>query len=248
MTPTHSSFDQSPQRYVRAAGVMYLAIIVLGFFGEMVVRAALVVPGNAAATASNIVGSQLLWRAGIVGDLLMHVLDVPVIVIFYLLLKPVSKPLALTATLMNVVQTAVLVANKLNLLVPVFLLGGATYQKAFSAEQLQALSSLAINMHGHGFGIGLVFFGFASLMRGYLIAKCAYLPKTLGVLLFIAGLSYLINSVALLLEPAFAGLIFPAVLVPAFVGELALSLWLIVKGVNTAEWQRQVALRRAAAD
>lgn len=238
-----SSFDRSPQRYARIAGVLYLAIIVLGAFGEMFVRGTLTVSGDPAATAQGISASSFLWRAGVAGDLTMHVLDVPVIVFFYLLLRPVSEGLALLSTLINLVQTAVLVANKMNLLVPLFLQEDVGYLKAFSPEQLQALSYLAIKAHGFGFGIGLVFFGFASLVRGVLIFQSGYLPKALGVLLAIAGSSYLVNSFALLLAPAFASAIFPGVLMPALVGELALCLWLIVKGVNMEKWVQRPGAR-----
>lgn len=235
------SFERSPIRYARLAGVFYLAIIVLGMFGEVFVRGSLVVSGDAAATAQAISTSPLLWRSGIAGDLMMHVLDLPVIVAFYLLLRPVGNGLALLATFLNLIQTAVLVANKLNLLVPLFVLGDADYLKAFAPEQLHALSQLAIKMHGYGFAIGLIFFGFACLVRGYLMYRSGYFPKALGILMAFAGLSYLLNSFAMLLAPALAATLFPVVLVPAFIGELALSLWLIVKGVNLAQWQ-QIAL------
>jgi Domain of unknown function (DUF4386) len=101
------------------------------------------------------------------------------------------------------------------------------------------LSYLAIQLHGHGFAIGLIFFGVASLVRGYLIFKSGYFPKILGLLLGIAGVSYLVNSTALLLAPALASAMFPAILLPAFVGELALCLWLIVKGVDVKAWMQQ---------
>lgn len=234
-----ASIERYPQRYSRIAGICYLAIIVLGMFGELYVRAMLVVPGDAAATSAAISASALLWRAGIAGDLLMQVLDVPVIVIFYYLLRPVSRSLALFATLINLVQTAVLVMNKLSLMVPLFLLEKSSYLAAFSPEQRHALSSLAIKAHAYGFGIGLIFFGFACLATGYLIFKSGYLPKILGVLMVMAGFSYLINSFALLLAPSFADAITPAILVPAFVGELSLTLWLIFKGVNMEAWQRR---------
>ena len=219
---------------------MYLVIILLGGFGELFVRGTLIVSGDATATANGISSSQFLWRAGIAGDLLMHVCDVPVILILYFLLRPVSKSLALLATLINLVQTAVLAANKLNLLVPLFLLDDAGYLKAFSPEQLQVLSYLAIKAHGYGFGFGLIFFGFACLVRGWLIFRSGYFPKTLGLLMLMAGLSYLTNSFALLLAPSVAASIFPGVLIPAFVGELSLCLWLIVKGVNMRQWEQRV--------
>ena len=236
----HASFDRFPVRYARIAGIAYLAIILLGMFGEIAVRGTLVIAGNPAATLEAIAQAQPLWRAGIVGDLLMHVLDIPTIWIFYLLLKPVSHPLALLSTLFNMIQTAVLVLNKMTLLVPVLILGQAHHLGAFTTEQLQAISYLAINAHGYGFGFGLIFFGFACLVRGYLIIQSGFLPKALGVLLLIAGACYLVNSFALLLAPAFAQAIFPAVLVPAFVGELCLALWLLIKGVNLPQWYRRI--------
>ena len=244
---TLSSVERSPQLYARLGGSLYLAIILLGGFGELFVRGTLVVSGDPAATADSISHAQFLWRAGIAGDLLMHVCDVPVILILYFLLRPVSETLALLATLINLVQTAVLVANKLNLLVPLFLLEDAGYLKAFSAEQLHALSYLAIKAHGYGFGIGLIFFGVACLVRGCLMLRSGYFPKPLGVLMWVAGLSYLTNSFALLLAPSFATSILPGVLVPAFVGEMSVCLWLIAKGVNMAQWRQRVPSPRAHA-
>ena len=195
-----SSIEQSPQRYARTGGVVYLAIIVLGIFGEAFVRGTLVVSGDATATANAIAASESLWRVGIAGDLLMHVLDLPMI----LLLENV---------------------------------GGLD---VFSAEQLHALSYLAIKAHGYGygFGVGLIFFGFACLCRGYLIFRSGYFPRIVGVLMALAGVSYLGNSLALLLAPALASALFPAILVPAFVGELSFALWLTFKGVNVRQWAR----------
>jgi hypothetical protein len=231
-----SSIERSPQRYARIAGVLYLAIIALGLFGEAFVRGTLVVSGDATATASAIAAAESLWRAGLAGDLLMHVFDVPVIVVLYLLLRPVSESLALLATLFNLIQTAVLVANKLNLLAPILLVGNAGGLNAFPPEQLHALSYLAIKAHGYGFGVGLIFFGFACLFRGYLIFKSGYFPRFLGLLMALAGFSYLGNSFALLLAPALASALFPVVLMPAFVGELCFALWLTFKGVNVDKW------------
>lgn len=225
-------------RQVRLAGLAYLAIILLGLWGELAVRGTLVVPGDAAATAARIAASPLLWRSGLAGDLLMQVLDVPVIVVFYLLLRPVNEGLALTATLLNLVQTAVLVADRGQLLTPLLVLGDAGTVQAFSAAQLQELSRLAIRLHGHGFGIALIYFGFACLVRAVLIWRSGLLPRALGLLLGAAGLGYLINSFALLLAPAVAELLFPAVLLPALVGEVALCGWMLLRGIDQARWRQ----------
>lgn len=234
-----SCFDRSPQPYVRFAGVCYLAIICLGLFAELAVRGALVASADAAATAQNIAAEPSLWRFGIVADLSMQLLDIPIIVLFYLLFKRVNAGLNLSATFFNLIQTAVLVANKLTLLVPVLLLGGAAYLSAFTQSQLEALSYVAIRMHNYGFAVGLLFFALACVIRGYLIIKSAYFPALLGVMLALAGVCYLVNSLALLLAPDIASLLFPWIMLPVLLAELSLSLWMIIKGVNMQQWQKQ---------
>ncbi len=237
----NSSFERSPQTYARVCGLFYLAIIALGMFGEMVVRAALVAGGDPNTTANNIAANELLWRAGIAGDLLMQVLDIPTIIIFYLLLRPVSKSLALMSTAFNLVQTAVLALNKLALLTPLMVIGTSSRSGSLAPEQWNELSYLAIQLHSYGFGIGLIFFGFTCLIRGYLLYKSSYFPAPIGIALQLAGASYLINSFALILAPDVAQTLFPAILIPAFVGELSLALWLLIKGVNLPQWQQKVA-------
>nr|WP_315203293.1 DUF4386 domain-containing protein [uncultured Flavobacterium sp.] len=231
------NFKDSPQLYARIAGVLYLTIIIAGVFGELFVRNKLLVYGDATATANNIINSEFLWRLGISGDLIMHICDLPVMVILYYLLRPVNRKLALLNLCFNLIQTAVLVINKLNLLAALFFLGDAEYLKSFSPDQLHALSYLSIKLHDFGFGIGLIFFGFVCLFEGYLFFKSGYFPKTIGVLMAIAGICYLTNSFALLLAPQFSSI---ALLMPCFIAELSLSLWLIFKGVNLPIWKTAV--------
>lgn len=226
----------SPRVYARVGGLLYLTIIVAGMAGELYVRGSLVVPGDASATASHIIGSRALWRAGIAGDLVMHMCDVGLMLVFYVLLSPVSRNLALLAVLFNLVQTSVLAANKLNLLLPVFLLGDAEYLKAFTSQQLQALAYVAVRTHDYGFGVGLIFFGAECIVLGYLIRQSGYLPKAIGVLMQLAGACYLANSFALLLYPPLASRLFPAIMLPPFVAESSLALWLLVKGVDLTKW------------
>lgn len=203
----------------------------MGALDQVFIRGKLIVSNDAISTANNIMAAESLWRMGIFGDIIMHVFDIPVMLILYILLKPVNKHLALLAILFNLIQTAVLVVNKLNLLIPLLLLSNAQYPVSIEPSQLYELSYLFIKAHDIGFGIGLIFFGFACLIYGYLLFKSGYFPKTIGILIVVAGLSYLINSFTLILAPAYAG-VTTAVLVLALIGELSLSLWLIINGVN----------------
>ncbi len=233
----------SPQVYARTGGVLYLIIIAAGLFGELFARGPLIVSGDAAATASHIASSIPLWRAGIAGDLVMHMCDVGLMLVFYVLLSPVNRNIALFALLSNLVQSSVLVANKLNLLIPVFLLGDAGYLKAFTPAQLQALAYVSLKTHDYGFGLGLIFFGMTCLALGYLILRSEYLPKALGMGMQVAGVCYIINSFALILDPELAHRLFPAILLPPFLAELSMALWLLVKGVNLSKWhERQRAI------
>jgi hypothetical protein len=238
---TSASAATSPQVYARIGGLLYLIIIVAGMTGELFVRGSIVVSGNAAATANNVITSTSLWRAGIAGDLVMHICDVGVMLVFYVLLRPVSRNLALLALLFNLVQTAVLVANKTNLLLPVFLLGDATYLTAFTPQQLQALAYVSLRTHDYGFGFGLIFFGVECIVIGYLIFQSGYLPKVLGILMAFAGASYLTNSFALILYPTLASRLFPVIMLPPFVAESSLALWLVIKGVNLTKWAERAA-------
>jgi hypothetical protein len=124
---------------------------------------------------------------------------------------------------------------------PLFLSGNADYLKAFEPHPLHALVKMSLKSHDYGFGIDLVFFGFACLIYGYLLFRSGYFPGTLGVLMALAGLSYLTNSFTLILAPTYAATILP-ILVLALIGELSLCLWLVVKGVNVPKWNEKARL------
>jgi len=242
IAPRAASAAPSPQRYARMGGLLYLIIIVAGLSGELFMRGPMIASGNAAATAGHIVSDPTVWRVSLAGDLVMHLCDVGVMLVFYVLLRPVSQNLAFAAVLFNLIQTAVAVANKMNLMVPLFLLGDANYLQAFTLEQRQALSYVSIRTHDYGFGVALVFFGFECLVVGYLIIRSGYLPRTLGYLMQIAGSCYLVNSFALILAPTVSSRLFPAILLPPFVAELSMALWLLLKGVNVATWEQRTGM------
>jgi len=228
--------EASPRALARIGGALYLIIIVLGLFEEAFVRNRLIVSGDAAATAANIRSMEPLWRLGIASEFFLLICAVVLLAILYVLLRPVNRFLALLAVFFNLVSIAVEAATTLSLVETLFPLGNAAYLKAFQPEQLYALAYLAIRSHGQGFGVALIFFGCFCVVAGYLIFRSEYFPKALGVLFQIAGLCYLVNSFALILAPSFVDRLFPAILLPAFIGELSFCLWLLVKGVNMEKW------------
>jgi Domain of unknown function (DUF4386) len=128
---------------------------------------------------------------------------------------------------------------------PLLVLRNSAYLTAFRPHQLAALAMLSLKLFDSTFAIALIPFGAHCALLGYLLLKAGYLAKTLGVLLVLAGICYAINSFADFLAPAIAGVLFPAVLLPALPAELGLCLWLLVFGVNVPIWNAKVAQERA---
>ena len=230
----------SPQLYARVGGAFYLYIIVAGIFAELFVRSRLIVSTDAAATASNIMSSESLFRLGFSGELLHIALDVVVAVILYALLRPVDRNIALLAAFMRFACDIVLAVASLSHFAALRLYADAAYLDTFQPDQLHTLALLALKLHGDGYAISLLFFSFACLSLGYLIFRSGFLPRTLGALMAIAGICYLINSFAHFLVPAFARTLFPGLFMPIFLAELSLAMWLTVKGVNVAKWKEKV--------
>lgn len=237
----------SKSKIGRIAGLLYLTIIVSGIFAEFFVRQSLRVPGDVTATANNIMSSSSLFRLGIAADLVMIMSDVTLALIFYVLLKNVNKSLSLLAAFFRLAQATILGLNLLNLFIVIQLLSGADYLAIFETTQLHSLAYAFFNAHGTGYSIAMVFFAFSILILGYLIFKSGYIPKILGALLMLASAGYLIDSFAKFLMPNYGnyeGIFTLVVSVPAFISELALCLWLLVKGVTNQPSQsdRSVAV------
>lgn len=226
----------APRAMARIGGLLYLVIIAAGLFQEMFVRNRLIVPGDAAQTAANITSMELLWRLGIAAELVLLSAATALTLVFLVLLSPVSRHLAWLAAFFNLIAIAVEAAASVVLLEALFPLGKAAYLQAFEPAQLHALTRLATRSHAHGFGIALIFFGWCALVLGLLIYRSGFLPRTLGALMGVAGLCYLTHSFALIVAPAVADRLFPAILLPAFVAEVSLALWLLLKGVDVERW------------
>jgi hypothetical protein len=197
------------------------------------------VPSDAIATAKNITGSMQLWRIAFAEQVIMYACDAALALIFYAIFKAVDKNLALLAAFFRLGNAFVGGASALANVVPLLVLGGAAYLKSIDPKQLDAAALLSVKLFDYGFDVGLVFFGIHCVVLGYLIYKSGYVPKTLGVLLTIAGLCYLTNSFADFVAPAFAKIIYPAILLPGLPAELGLCLWLIVFGVNVPRWKER---------
>jgi hypothetical protein len=226
-----------PTMLARIVGALYLYIFVAGLFAEAFVRGRLVVPGDAATTAANILANEALFRIGFTGELLHLVCDVAIAAILYVVFRPVDRALAVLAAFARVASAVILAVASIGHLAALRLLSDAAYLQALDIAERQALALAALRLQGDGYAVCLLFFGVSCLALGWLVLKSGLVPKWIGGLLAVAGACYLVNSLAGFLVPAFAASLFPAILVPAAVAELAFALWLIVKGIDSAKWR-----------
>jgi Domain of unknown function (DUF4386) len=227
--PTQSS----PQIYARMAGLLYLFVIVLGGFAYGYVPGKLLAD-NAVATANNILSHEFLWRAGMLAAALVVACALAQLLFEFLLLRPVQRNITLLAVFFNLTSLAIEALANLGYFVALSILKGRGTPDAAQFSQADAWASLAVEMHDTTLNISFLFFGITCLLYGYLIARAGFLPRFLGVLMTLAGLCYGANSVLNFLNLQPAG--FPWLLVPAGLSELALCLWLLIAGVNTAKW------------
>ncbi|MBK7869269.1 MAG: DUF4386 domain-containing protein [Saprospiraceae bacterium] len=223
----------SPKKTARIAGILYLIIIICAGFSQGYVRESLIVPGDATTTAHNIIASEWLFRVGFVSDLIAFLCDLIISVLFYILLKPVNKTLALIAAFSRLLaHPAIASINLLNHFIALQFLSGADYLSVFQADQLNAFALLFLDMHKYGYLIGGAFFGLHLFFLGYLLFKSELFPSILGILIALAALGYVIESFGKFLFPASEDLFTWIVAVPAVIGELSLTLWLLIKGVK----------------
>jgi hypothetical protein len=228
--------EASPRSLAKIAGVFYLVNILTGIFAQGFVSDRLVVSGDAAATATNILTHESLFRLGFAVYLIEMACQVAVTVLFYYLLKPAGRSVSLLAACLSLVGIAIKTVSRLFYIAPLLVLGGASYLSVFNAEQLQALSLLLLKVNEQGAAIGLIFFGFYAVLKGYLIIRSTFLPRILGVLAILAGLGLLT-----FLHMPLGYRLFPYIAALGLLGAVPQILWLLVVGVNAERWKEQAA-------
>jgi len=229
----------SINKTARIAAILTLLIVVLAPFSMLYIPTTLIVPGDAAGTANNIIASQGLFRAGMVSDSIVFLIEIVLTVLLYVLIKPVDKTLSLAAAFSRLAMTVIQGVNLLNHFIVLLLLGGTGYLTVFAPDQLQAFVLLFLNTHESVVLIWGLFFGLHLLVFGYLVYKSGYFPKFLGIILLVVALCYFIQDFGTMLFPQYKAL-FTSIGSLAFL-EIAFPLWLLIKGVNVEQWEKRVA-------
>lgn len=242
-----SSAGTSQRKAARFAGVLYLVIAVAAIVAHMYVPAQLIVPGDAAATASNITASEPLFRIGIGSEFIVLLSEIVLSVVLYSIFRPVNKTLSLIAAVSRLTMTTIHGINLINYFFVLLLLRGGEYVSAFGTEQIHALVSLFLEAHSYGFTIGIAFLTIHVFVLGYLILRSGYVPRVLGILFILAGFGYLFDSFAILLTTGYETTP-PWIAMPIAIAEIAFPLWLLVKSVNVPSQEPSAVSHPAQAE
>jgi len=225
------------QKTGRIAAILILVLVVIAPFGMLYLPSTLIVPGDATTTANNVLASEPLFRLGIAGDSVVFLMEIVLSVLLYVLLKPVSKTLALVAAFSRLAMTIIQGINLLNHFFVLLLLSGTGYLSVFEPGQLHALVMLFLNAHESGVLIWGLFFGLHLLVLGYLVYKSGYIPRISGVFLVIASLCYFTQFFGNILFPQYKSIFTMIGILSSL--EIALPLGLLIKGVNVARWEKR---------
>lgn len=233
-----STLDRfSPLLLARTAGIASLIGIVTGAFDIGYVHNTLFVDGNPAATMHNILAHETLFRLGFAAHILLLLCNVPSEIISFILFRRVNAVVAGIAMGCGLVGTAIEGLAMLHAYVPlqVAVEGGAL--DALGADKLQALAYLSLQLQNMGLLISFAFYGLDEMLAGFVIFRSGFLPRVLGILLGLAGLSYFTDGFTSFLAPSLNQRLMPYLLFPCLPGEGLYALWLAIRGVNVAKWR-----------
>ena len=221
----------STKRTARIAGLLYLVNAITGFFSIVYVPSRLIVYGDAAATAANILASERLFRIGIVSELICAVEFLFLVWVLYRLLGGVNKTQASLMVILGVAFVPIMCVNVLNDIAALTLLRGADFLSVFDKRQLEAMAMLFLDLHRYGFVVGWIF-GMWLFPFGLLVFKSGFLPRIIGVLLIAAGFGYLADCLTPLLLPSYANVVGRFAGIALTLGEPSIILWLLIKGAR----------------
>jgi hypothetical protein len=228
--------EWSPKAKARLAGVFEALEGFTSAWGQVTVLGQLIVVGNAAATAANILQHETLFRLGFASSLFGVVFHLVWAFLFYQLFKPVNRSVSLCALLVILVCCALQAVSALLYLAPLLVLTAGSSLSALTQEQLQALAYMFLKLNGLAFDTTLVFFGLWCVLTGFLIFKSTFLPRILGALLAIDGLGWM-----MFVWPPLGHYLFLPIAIACGLAEIPLQLWLLIFGVNNERWKAQAA-------
>jgi hypothetical protein len=221
--------DESLMRYARAAGVLMLLTIVFGALGEAYIPGLIIVKGDATATAANIVNHPTLFRLGFASYMIEGICDIALCVLFYVLLRPVNRNLALLAAFFGIASMVTFAVAQSAYFASSLIVRETAGMESFTTEQRNALALLSLRISATIGGLFLALYGIATMIRGFLIMRSGYFPGVFGVLFIIAGAGFFLRTATFILAPAYSSYL---LLLPMAVAGIPFMLWLLIRGVK----------------
>ena len=221
----------STKKTARIAGLLYLVNGVTGFFGIIYVPSRLIVSGNAATTANNILASERLFRLGIASELICAAEFVFLVWVLYRLFVGVSKTNSSLMLILGLAFVPIMIVNTLSEIAALTLVRGPNFLSVLGQAQREALAMLFLDLHRYGYVVGWIF-GIFHFHFGILVFRSGFLPRILGVLLIAACFGYLAVSLTPFLLPGYANIVGRFASIPLTLGEPAIILWLLIMGAK----------------
>jgi hypothetical protein len=224
------------QRYARFAGILLVVSVVAGGFGESYVPGKLMVAASAQETALRVGASIGLFRAGFAAYLVEAACDLTLTAVFYALLRPVSRPLALIAACFGIFGTTTFAVGEIFYFAAALPAIDNDVIRTLTPDARITFTYLCLTLYGYVFVLFTGFYGVAMMLRGYLILRSAYLPRALGGLVILGGAGFLLKNIATILAPRYDSTLYIA---PMMLAMVATAVWLLVKGIKPQQWDQQ---------
>ncbi|HEV2746376.1 MAG TPA: DUF4386 domain-containing protein [Allosphingosinicella sp.] len=226
--------ETSVKSYSRAVGIFLILTMFGGFFGEVYVPSQMS-GADAAARIAQLRTHEDLFRVGFAGYMVEAFSDVVLAWLFYVLLRPVHRDLALLSAFFGIISMTLFAATQMFYFTAPMFLGGSRYLAHFSGQELEGLASAFLSISGYLSGVFMLFYGSAWIVRGYLTFKSGYLPRFLGLLMLVAGAGFVAQNITKVLAPAYSS---SMLLAPMFLNVVVLAIWMLTKGVNRDKWHK----------
>jgi len=221
----------SLKKTARLAGLLYLILVITGVYSIMYVSSQIIAQGDAVTTAKNILANEFLFRTGLINDFISNTIFVLLVLVLYRLLKQVNEFQAKLMVAFVVVQIpAVFIMGALNI-TSLMIFKGEILQ-TFELNQRQDLAMLFLKINDYGTIALEVFWGLWLIPFGQLVYKSGFIPRIFGILLIIAGIAYVIDSFTFFLFPSYRAFLNQPTLLIVAIGEISITLWLLIKGVK----------------
>ncbi|MCB0747465.1 MAG: DUF4386 domain-containing protein [Ignavibacteriae bacterium] len=218
----------------RLAGILYLLLVITGVYGIMYIPSQIIIPGDSVSTAKNIISNELLFRTGIFNDILSNIIFLFLVLVLYRMFRHVNENQAKLMFALVIVQIPFAFIMEAFNIASLMIIKGEVL-KTFELSQRQDLAMLFLKINDYGTLPLEMFWGLWLLPFGLLVYKSKFIPRVFGILLVIAGLAYMIDSTIALLFPSYSVFVNKPTLLLAAIGEISITLWLLIKGVKTQE-------------